>query len=78
MIIIAGLTREDKRQVIKRVPILGYIPLIGLLFRNTADSVEKTNLLIFVTPRVVGDRVASEKVLQDWQKRTGLTPRDNP
>ncbi len=75
-IIIAGLTREDKREVVKRVPILGYIPLIGMLFRHTAESVERTNLLIFVTPRVVGDRAASDKVLQEWQRRTGLSPHE--
>jgi general secretion pathway protein D len=75
-IIIAGLTREDKREVVKRVPILGYIPLIGILFRHTAESVERTNLLIFVTPQVVGDRAASDRVLQEWQRRTGLSPNE--
>jgi general secretion pathway protein D len=73
-IIIAGLTREDKRMVEKRVPLLGSIPLLGWLFRSKADSAERTNLLIFVTPRLVPDAPAANAVMQEWKQKTGLSP----
>lgn len=73
-IIIAGLTREDKRKIEKRVPILGSIPLLGWLFRSKNDSAERTNVLIFVTPRLLPDASAANAVIQDWKQKTGLTP----
>ena len=78
MIVIAGLTRNDETKVDRRVPILGSIPLLGLLFRQTVDSSEKTDLLIFVTPRIVTDVVDAEDVKQEWRRKTGLDPDDEP
>lgn len=72
MIVIAGLTREDKKKVVKKVPILGSIPLLGWLFRHTVDIVENTNVLIFVTPRILTDRTVVESVMESWQEKTGL------
>jgi len=72
MIVIAGLTRQDKSKQVKRVPILGSIPLLGWLFRSHSSSEEKTNVLILVTPQVVTDTARAEAVMQEWQKKTGL------
>ena len=71
-IIIAGLTREDKTMVKTRVPILGSIPLLGVLFRHNVEGIEKTNLLIYVTPRIVTDVAAAEQVVDEWETKTGL------
>jgi general secretion pathway protein D len=71
-IIIAGLTREDKTKVVKKVPVLGSLPLVGFLFRSTSDATEKTDLLIYVTPRVVTAMAAAESVMKDWEQKTGL------
>jgi general secretion pathway protein D len=73
-IVIAGLTRTDTTKMREKIPILGSIPLLGILFRHSVDKVEKTNLLIFVTPRVVTDVAAAEQVMEDLQKKTGLSP----
>ncbi len=73
MIVIAGLTREDRIVSEKRVPLLGAIPIIGRLFRHTSESEEQSNLLIFVTPRIVTDAAAAQTVLEDWEKKTGLS-----
>jgi general secretion pathway protein D len=77
MIVIAGLTRKDRKLVDKRVPLLGSIPLVGRLFRNTSDSTEKTDMLIFVTPRIVDSMVTAQHVLETWSDKTGLNP-DEP
>jgi len=73
MIVIAGLTREDRIVSERRVPILGAIPIIGRLFRHTSESEEQSNLLIFVTPRIVTDLDVAQTVLKDWEKKTGLS-----
>lgn len=70
-IVISGLIREDRINMVRRVPILGSIPLLGILFRHTVDSVERTNLIIFVTPHVLDDK-AAESVTHEWGQRTGL------
>lgn len=75
-IVIAGLTREDKTKIVKRVPVLGSIPLMGWLFRHTVDATKKTNLLIFVTPRIVTDIAAAENVMKEWKEKTGLRNND--
>jgi general secretion pathway protein D len=71
-IVIAGLTRDDKKREVKRVPILGDIPLLGFLFRHTVEANEKTDLLIFVTPRIVADLDEAEKIAQEWKTKTGI------
>jgi type IV pilus assembly protein PilQ len=40
------------------VPLLGDIPVVGALFRNTTRTVAKTELLIFITPKIVSERAA--------------------
>jgi type II secretory pathway component GspD/PulD (secretin) len=52
-IVIGGLTSNRKTKSVYKIPILGSIPLLGALFRSTSDNVEKVDLMIFVTPRIV-------------------------
>jgi general secretion pathway protein D len=73
VIVIAGLTREDRRQTLKQVPLLGSIPLVGLLFRQRVDATQKTNMLIFVTPHIVTRMSAAEKAMKNWRAKTGIT-----
>lgn len=54
-IIIGGLVQESTNNTTRKVPLLGDIPALGRLFRGTYESVEKTELVIFLTPRVVAD-----------------------
>jgi general secretion pathway protein D len=52
-LVMGGLTREEVRKVNDKVPLLGDIPLIGRLFQSKGETVEKRNLLIFVTANLV-------------------------
>ncbi len=52
-LVIGGLIKSKKLTTIERVPVLGSIPVIGNLFRKTGHQIEKTNLLVFITPHVV-------------------------
>lgn len=71
-IVISGLIREDRINTVRKVPILGSIPLLGILFRHTVDSVERTNLIIFVTPHVLTESGSADALTRDWGRRTGL------
>lgn len=54
-IVLGGIYESIQSNEIDKVPFLGDLPLIGGLFRHTADSKEKNELLIFVTPKVLKD-----------------------
>jgi type II secretory pathway component GspD/PulD (secretin) len=54
-IYMGGLLSEETHKTVKRVPLLGSIPLIGVLFQHTRDDVQRTDLVIEITPHIVGD-----------------------
>ena len=68
-IIIGGLTKEKVDKTTSRVPGLGRIPLLGNLFRNTSDVVEKTELVILLTPHIL----SGETSFTDFSQ---ITPKD--
>ncbi|OAM28998.1 pilus assembly protein PilQ [Eikenella sp. NML01-A-086] len=53
-IILGGIYEEDNSNTQYKVPLLGDIPLVGPLFRGTKRNNEKNELLIFITPRIMG------------------------
>lgn len=71
-IILSGLIREDTAKIATKVPVLGDLPLIGFLFRSTSDSKKRTNLLIFVTPRIVTDMQVAEQEKARLEQATSL------
>jgi type IV pilus assembly protein PilQ len=52
-IILGGLLQESEREIVQKVPLLGDIPILGHLFRHTNKQVEKTDLVIEITPTIV-------------------------
>lgn len=74
---IGGLikNREEKRE--KRVPILGDIPLLGLLFRHTEDVRSKSNLIILLTPTILSEEAPTtgfEAIAQQTVERLEKVP----
>ena len=68
-VVIGGLIRDDKVTLVKQIPLLGDLPIIGGLFKWTRSQTQKTNLLIFITPYVLDtqdqmDQIAAEKKRQ--------------
>jgi type IV pilus assembly protein PilQ len=59
--VIGGIYEETIRSDQTKVPLLGDIPVLGYLFKQTARSSEKTELLIFLTPRIVRESVTAVK-----------------
>ncbi|MEO9079249.1 MAG: type IV pilus secretin PilQ [Rhodanobacter sp.] len=54
-VVLGGIYEVNKSNSVTKVPGLGDIPGIGVLFRNTTRSITKAELLIFVTPRILSD-----------------------
>ncbi|MBX3381515.1 MAG: hypothetical protein KF805_15575 [Phycisphaeraceae bacterium] len=54
-VVIGGITLGTRTDTVKKLPLLGDIPLIGYLFRDTQKNSRKTVLYIFITPRIVQD-----------------------
>jgi len=54
-IVLGGVYEQTKSKTVSRVPFFGDLPFIGALFRNTTDVDEKSELLIFVTPKILND-----------------------
>ena len=51
--VIGGLVEYRKTHTNALIPILGKIPLIGLLFKNKAETLNKGEIIIFVTPKII-------------------------
>lgn len=84
-ILIGGLIRDNIVQTTKKVPLLGSIPLLGWLFKFESQRVEKTNLLIFITPTIVKEaadiaRISEERTreLSRFLEEHEIEPRDHP
>ncbi len=52
-VVIGGLIDEKKEDEISKVPVLGDLPFIGLIFRSDKKVTKKTELLLLITPRVI-------------------------
>ncbi len=66
-VVIGGLLDEVTTEGVRKVPFLGDIPFLGWLFKSTTESVDKTNLLIFLTPHIV--RSAEDMEMETIRKR---------
>lgn len=52
-IVLSGLFQNNQQKAVQKFPILGHIPIIGELFRSREFRRDRSNLAVFVTPRVV-------------------------
>jgi general secretion pathway protein D len=66
---LGGLISEDKRLTRSGIPGLSKIPILGLLFGTTTDVITKRELLVMVTPHVIGSQDEAEVITQDFQNR---------
>jgi len=66
-VVIGGLIDDSFTQTEYKVPFLGDIPLLGWLFKSRSKATEKSNLFIFLTPKVVANPSESAAILRDKQ-----------
>jgi len=57
-LVLGGIFDGDENSSVNKVPLLGDIPVFGNLFKTTHKENKKTELIIFLTPRILDDRLA--------------------
>jgi len=67
-LVIAGIIKERKSEVIKGIPFLYKLPLLGNLFRRTEQKVERTELVIFITPKLHVGKTAEQLTQEERQR----------
>lgn len=58
-VVLGGIFEQNEKSTVNQVPFFGNLPVVGNLFKNTAKSDAKTELLVFITPKVLSDRLAT-------------------
>ena len=58
-VVLGGVFKNEELVKVEKVPLLGDIPYVGNLFKSTANSQEKTETLIFITPRILSEALVN-------------------
>jgi type IV pilus assembly protein PilQ len=58
-VVLGGIYQQAETNNVTKVPLLGDLPVVGNLFKSTARSSTKTELLVFITPKIVADRLST-------------------
>ena len=82
-IVVGGIIRKKQKEVENKLPILGDIPLIGRLFKNTETAVEDTEIVIIITPHIVDinnpdDLEKLQEKAQEWQNNGSMQQEIEP
>lgn len=69
---LGGMIQDSANKSSNQLPILGDIPGIGAVFANRKDSVQKTELVILITPKVVRDGTESRLVTEEYRRKMNV------
>lgn len=69
-IVLGGLVSEDTRDSTTKVPLIGDMPLVGTFFRSKSNQKNRTELLVLITPYVVGNSI---EALAETKRLKGAT-----
>jgi type IV pilus assembly protein PilQ len=58
-VVLGGIYEQSETTSVDKVPLLGDIPYLGYLFKSTKRTREKTELLVFITPKIVAERLST-------------------
>lgn len=78
-IALGGLIQERNSLDRAQVPLIGEVPLLGNLFKNKTDTISRTELIIFIRPRVVRNITEAREVTAEFREKlrfnSALVPR---
>jgi len=60
-VVLGGIYQQTERNNVTKTPLLGDVPLLGYLFKTTGRESSKTELLVFITPKIVNENVAGAR-----------------
>ena len=74
-LVLGGLIQDTASNAQSGIPLLRRIPLIGKLFGETKEEQRRTELLVLITPRVVGNRDDARKITEEFRRKlNGIAP----
>jgi general secretion pathway protein D len=76
--VMGGLISETKGNQTKGLPLISRIPIIGGLFGDQTLTNNRTELVMFITPRVVENEVDIRNVIDDLRRRMGRLEEEFP
>jgi general secretion pathway protein D len=71
---LGGLIQQRDGTTKTQVPILGNLPVVGAAFRTKDDTIDRTELVIFLRPQVVRDDTEAAGVTEEFRSRIALDP----
>lgn len=83
-VMLGGITRQEEFKDVRKLPLLGDLPFVGQVFRSTDTALRNRELIIFITPRVVGRQGQDEdEVMAPYREtldrlRQEITPATGP
>ena len=69
---LGGMIQEQANKTSNQLPLLGDIPGLGAVFSNRNNDVQKTELVILITPRVVRDGTESRLVTEEYRRKMNV------
>ena len=57
-VVIGGIYTQDERNITTRIPVLGDMPYVGFLFKHNEKKDNKTELLVFITPKIISESLS--------------------
>lgn len=66
--VLGGIRLDTDQTILRRIPILGHLPLVGVLFRNTEITKSTTDLYAFITPEVITTTIEARKAKEEVER----------
>jgi len=77
-VVLGGLRKKDVSQQINKVPFLGDIPLLGNLFKFEGEDTVNSELVVFVTPKIVKESILSQDEKEKFEVTNFKGPQPRP
>jgi len=68
-LLIGGIISTNKSREVNEVPFLGQLPVLGQFFRTTTESVDKTELIILLTPHVIANPEEGRQLTEEFRQK---------
>ena len=69
---LGGLIQERESNGKTKVPVLGDVPLLGNAFRQKTNNIARTELIIFIRPRVIRDMDEARRITREFRRELGV------
>lgn len=68
-LMLGGLVKDQRGRAATQLPVVGDVPLVGNLFKDKGDAVDKTELVIMITPHVVRSLTEGREITEEFKRK---------